>query len=376
MFFLYKTGWPEFNIQDTIVLVRDTIPDQTIITDSPQVHLDTNITEVHSSGINEEVVSNSSMIQTGISSGIDNSSSLQSETSGSISSISLLNAKLSEQNIPYYVPDVYNLYQQNQSLRNFRNHYFAIKESSDLIYKKEVKPSDSLIHAESAQFLNNNQTISQDFNPDWLIGIIIGSLIILASLKLFFNKFIDQVLVAMWNFQLGSKFLRDQGIFSRRVGFVLNINFLLIFGLFIYLVLNHFNINPFSLKPILACGVYTTILSIILLIRHMLITITGIIFNRQTLFGEYLYHILIIYKNLGIFFIPIVFGIAYIQENLRIYLIIFALAIIVFAYIFRFFKGFQIIIKKDVIIFYLILYLCTLEILPVLFYYKFFSGLI
>jgi hypothetical protein len=367
--FLYcRNGWPEFNLQDTIVLSNDTVSDQILLIDNPEVHLDTIISEVS--------VNDSSQVQISISSPINESISSQNEIPGSIDNLSLINAKLSDENIPYYIPDAFNIYQQNQSLRNFKNQYFTIKETSDLIFKKEVKPSDSLIHIESSQYLNKNNTINQDINPDWLIGIIIGLLIVLASLKLFFNKFFDQVLVALWNFQLGSKFLRDQGIFSRRVGLVLNINFILIFGLFIYLVLNHFNIYPFPLKPILVYLIYTSIIAIILLIRYILTVLAGLVFNQQTLFREYLYQILVIYKNLGIFFIPVVFCIAYIQENLRIYVIIFALVLIAMAYIFRFIKGFQIIIKKDIKIFYLILYLCTLEILPVLFYYKFFSGVI
>ncbi len=368
MLLLNIISWSEINIQGTTVLNRDTIPDQILQPDSPGLYLDTQISE--------GPVIDSSIIQSGVTSVLNDSASLQNDISGSKSSIFLLNTKLLGKNIPYYIPDTVNLYKQNQSLHNFNDHYFTIKETSDLVYKEEVKPSDSLILLESTQYLNKNKIINQDFNPDWLIGIIIGLLIVLASLKLFFNKFFDQILVAMWNFQLGSKFLRDQGIFSRRVGLILNINFLLIFGSFIYLLLNHFNINPFSLKPFPAYIVYTTTITIILLIRYILTISMGFIFNRQTIFREYLYHTLIIYKNLGIFFIPIVFCIAYIQENLRIYIIIFALVLIALAYIFRFFKGFQIIIKKDTLIFYLILYLCTLEILPILVYYKFFSGLI
>jgi hypothetical protein len=149
---------------------------------------------------------------------------------------------------------------------------------------------------------------------------------------------------------------------------------LIIFGLFIYLVFAHFNINPLSLKPFYAYLLYTTILAILLLIRYILTLLTSHIFNQQIYFREYLYHILIIYKNLGIVFIPIVFCIAYIQEDLHIYFIIFALVLTALGYLFRFIKGFQLIIKKDILIFYLILYLCTLEILPILFYYKFFSG--
>jgi hypothetical protein len=345
----------EIEIQDTITLKTDTIPG--IIPDTLLIKAD------------------ASQIQGPAESSGRDSLFLQQAIlpDGSYSGSLIIN-QLSGENIPYIISDTINSYQQNQFLRNFSNHFFSIKETPELIFKEESKPSESLIPAEFTQNQHQNNTLSQDINPDWLIFIIIGSLIILAWLKLFFNKFFDQIIISMWNFQLGSKFLRDQGIFSRRVGLVLNINFLLIEGLFIYLVLTHFNINPLSLKPFYAYILYTSVLTILLLIRYILTTLTGYIFNQQVYFKEYLYHILIIYKNLGIFFIPIVFCIAYIQENLRIYVIICALVLIALAYLFRFIKGFQLIIKKDVLIFYLILYLCTLEILPVLFYYKFFSG--
>jgi hypothetical protein len=345
----------QIELQDTIALKTDTLSGNT--PDTLLIKADT------------------SQIQSTVeSSGKDSLSFQQLTSSDGSYSAPLITNQLPGDNIPYIISDTLNLYQQNQSLNNFSNHYFSIRETSELIFKKESKQPESLIPVEFTQNQNRNKNLNHDINPDWLIFIIIGSLIILAWLKLFFNKFFDQVIVSMWNFQLGSKFLRDQGIFSRRVGLVLNINFLLVAGLFIYLVLTHFNINPLSLRPFYAYIFYTSILTIFLLIRYILTRITGIIFNQQVYFREYLYHILIIYKNLGIFFIPIVFCIAYIQENLRIYVIIFALALVVLAYFFRFVKGFQLIIKKDVLIFYLILYLCTLEILPVLFYYKFFSG--
>ena len=82
------------------------------------------------------------------------------------------------------------------------------------------------------------------------------------------------------------------------------------------------------------------------------------------------------YKNLGIYLIPIVIGIAYIHEKLKIYVVYAGIVLFVLAYFLKFYKGIQIIIKKDVLIFYLILYLCTLEILPVLIIYKFLSDLI
>jgi hypothetical protein len=361
---LYKIGLPGIELQDTVALKKDTFHQAAPDT----INSITNIDSI-------SILKDTSQVR------------VPAETSGRTGSIEESNISEREpipesqitnlsnvNNIPYYIPDNLDLLQCNNSLNNFKKHYFSIKETSALIYKGESKSSGTSTSKEFTRIRGQNEGLQKDFNPDWLIAIVIGSLVILAWFKLFFNKFFDQVMISMWNFQLGSKFLRDQSIFSRRVGLILNINFLLILGLFIYLVFAHFNINPLSLKPFPAYLIYTGMLTILLLIRYILTSLTGWIFNQEVYFREYLYHILIIYKNIGIVFIPIVFCIAYIQENLRIYFIIFALALLALGYLFRFVKGFQLIIKKDVLIFYLILYLCTLEIMPVLFYYKLFSG--
>jgi hypothetical protein len=61
---------------------------------------------------------------------------------------------------------------------------------------------------------------------------------------------------------------------------------------------------------------------------------------------------------------------------LRIYFIYLGMALLIAAYLLRFFRGIKILMNKDVLIFYLILYLCTLEILPLLLGYKLFFLLV
>jgi hypothetical protein len=52
------------------------------------------------------------------------------------------------------------------------------------------------------------------------------------------------------------------------------------------------------------------------------------------------------------------------------------LVLLSMAFIWKAIRGYQIIKRKDIAIFYLILYLCTLEILPLLLGYKFVTSLI
>jgi hypothetical protein len=281
---------------------------------------------------------------------------------------------LPEEEIPYLsVTDTDSLRNYNQ-LSKFKDHYYTVRDSSGLVYKQEQITGDSKTIQQSQERPAQTNALHYDMSPDWLMGIIIVCLIILAWLKLFFHKFINQTVASLWNFQLSKKESRDQNVFSRRVAFILNLNFIIIGGLFIYLVFSHFRINPFQLKPFFLYLFSTGFVTILLLIRQILLLLTGFIFNQQETFREYLHQILLIYKNIGIIFIPLIICIAYIHDDLRIYLIIIGIALFILAYLFRFIKGIQIIIKKDVLLFYLILYLCTLEILPVVIYCKFFSS--
>jgi hypothetical protein len=207
-----------------------------------------------------------------------------------------------------------------------------------------------------------------------LLGIVILSLVLLAWLKLFYNKFFDQTIQSLANYQLSAKLLRDQNIFSRRVAFLLNLNFVLVGATTVYLITGFFNLRILPLNDVLSWLVYAGTISCLLILRHLTSHVVGHIFNKREEFREYLFQLMIIYKNLGIYFLIIVIGIAYIRDDLRIYLVYLAGLLVLAAFILRFVRGLQIVLnKKDVLIFYLILYLCTLEILPFLIFYRFFS---
>jgi hypothetical protein len=134
--------------------------------------------------------------------------------------------------------------------------------------------------------------------------------------------------------------------------------------------------NPWTLAPFNIFLASTGIITLLLAARYIISHLTGVIFNYHKLFKDYISQILIIYKIVGIILIPFIMAIAYLPDNLRIYLIISGLILLSLGYLFRFVKGIQLIFNKDVSRVYLILYLCTLEFLPALVIYKFFSSLV
>ncbi len=276
--------------------------------------------------------------------------------------------------VPYYLTDDSILF-QDHPISHFSTRYFCPKDSSKpvLVELTDNLPAEKETLTELSSPSDLPPAISHDLRPDWLLGIIIASLILLAWLKLFYHKFLDQMMQSVSNYQLSVKLLRDQNLFSKRVAIALNINFVFIGGAYIYLIFGYYNLRPFQLNDILSYLCYSGCLMLLLIVRHVVLHITGYVFDNHNVFREYLHQIFLIYKNLGIYLIMLVIGLAYITEDLRIYFIYLGVLIVFFAYFLRLFKGLRILMNQDVLIFYLILYLCTLEILPFLILYRFFS---
>ena len=239
----------------------------------------------------------------------------------------------------------------------------------------ETTTVDSPAERDSPAGLPGDQSAltTHSLRPDWLLVMVIFCLVMLAWLKLFYNKFLDQTMRSLLNFQLSAKLLRDQNMFQRRVAFILNLNFVLSGGMFIYLLFGYLQFGIFPFGDFMSFILYSLVVAGLLLLRYIALHIVGHVFQKQREFREYLHEILLIYKNLGVYLIPLVFIIAYIQEDYRIYLFYLGGMMLLASLILRLVKGFQLLVNKDVLIFYLILYLCTLEILPVLIIYRFFS---
>ncbi len=102
-------------------------------------------------------------------------------------------------------------------------------------------------------------------------------------------------------------------------------------------------------------------------------TISYISDNRSEL--GFLYANQLMYSRIvGLFLAPIVFLISYSEGLLKMAFLIIALGVIGLALIINQFRTIQVFIRKGFSIFYLLLYLCALEIIPLLIIYKELKG--
>jgi len=106
------------------------------------------------------------------------------------------------------------------------------------------------------------------------------------------------------------------------------------------------------------------------MLKVMVQEIIGYVFSRLDQINEYLHNVYVYNKILGIVLLPLSFAAFYTPNRITEILLLMTIVFYLFSVIFKIIRGFQIIIKNDVFILYTILYLCTLEILPILIGYK------
>ncbi|HYX10198.1 MAG TPA: DUF4271 domain-containing protein, partial [Bacteroidales bacterium] len=241
------------------------------------------------------------------------------------------------------------------------------------VYKEASPATNSTVQQTPVHIL---PAVRNEHSGDWILAIILGSFVMLAWVRIFFTRYLVQIINSLFTYQTAAKLFRDNNILLQRISFVLNTIFVLISGLFVYQLFNYFDISV-GIREGFSLYLFSTALVFGLIVfRYIAVYTVGFIFAKQKEFKEYLHNVFLFNKSIGLVLLPVVAGIAFTSRHISVPLVYMGLLMVIFFYILRIGRSFRIILRKEVLIFYLILYLCTLEILPILLFYKYFLSFV
>lgn len=198
---------------------------------------------------------------------------------------------------------------------------------------------------------------------DWITLVLVGSLLLITFMKVMYAKRFFDFFKTFFSYRYFNFLIRESNLFKEQISILLIINYFLIVSLFIFLCLRYFFNLPF-LYPhsILLYGEILMYLLIIVLIKNFFKVIVGQIYQTQSETYQYLHNTLVSEVMAGIFLFPVCIFMVF-QPS--IYIFYFGFAIIVVLSIYKLIR--LMIIGKvhgKFSVFYLFLYLCTIEILP------------
>ncbi|MFN7014237.1 MAG: DUF4271 domain-containing protein, partial [Bacteroidia bacterium] len=211
-------------------------------------------------------------------------------------------------------------------------------------------------------------------NKDWALGTFL-----LITLLLLLNKILNpqkwsQQLKIIFSKRAFEQQISDEKDFRSPFLFIQFMASSLTISLFIYQLFNNKALNYIE------DGEYSLYLKILLVVIGLLIIyfisqkIAGFILEKGKVVSEYLLSTLLLFNITGTLLFPISIGLEY-SHKIPSYIIInTGIIFLIFAFLFKLYKGLNIASSNNSLhLFYLFLYICTLEILPVAIAVKFIS---
>lgn len=245
-------------------------------------------------------------------------------------------------------------------------------ESNTISFKQYIKILNDytpVLLERKSLFKHKNYYVGKDIkiierysNPThgWIFGLIFISIIIYSILiKAFYSKI--KLIV--------------KGVFSNITVFSTSIFlFAPIFSLLVYAPLSYY--NYLSNSPINShFGTYLLIVLVALifyLIKYVLIYFFGLLFRQETLCAKYNFNQTLFLIADGLVLIPFAFLFYFLPNNLQYSMLIAIIIAIGILFLFRLLRGFVLVFKNTKASqFYLFVYLCTVEFLPIIIIYKY-----
>ncbi|TKG93540.1 DUF4271 domain-containing protein [Puteibacter caeruleilacunae] len=200
-------------------------------------------------------------------------------------------------------------------------------------------------------------------NSDWLTIILVVALGIVASVRYTFSKSFTALFESGISYNASNKMMRENMGSTFQGSFRLTVFSFLMISVFVYQLLNYYELEIGISGLLLFVACFGAVLGYFGL-KTLIYRLVGILGRVRTETSEYLFGMAVYNKILGILLFPIVIANAYISSEVLKGAVIAGFIIVTAIYAMLLGRGFLIFIRKQFPIFYWILYLCTLEILP------------
>ena len=209
------------------------------------------------------------------------------------------------------------------------------------------------------------------FEP-WMSIVFFLSMAGLAYIRIVYPRRFGILAKTAFRLQILRQVMREELLFSHRSSLVLFTHFIIMTSVIIYAAINYYNVLGASQAGL---GTFSIIVLAVLAIYLLKFSLMGFLkwaYADEGLIREYRFEVFSISKILGIVYLPI--AILVVTQNVGSISWIFILAIILFvvSLIWRTVQGLAMSFSYSVSPVYIILYLCTLEILPFVLFIRLF----
>ncbi len=202
-------------------------------------------------------------------------------------------------------------------------------------------------------------------SADWFTMVVFISLALIAIVRISSQKYLSYLFQSITSYTASYRLFREQNISLKQGSAIMELFFYVVIALFGFQLISYLGTD----LPFPGYAIYLAFFIIVLLyfqLKHLIYRTLGFVVESMADTREYLFNVNNHNKVLAILLLPLVGFTAWAPfRNPRIFLY-FGMILIALFYLAYLLRGMKILLKKQYSIFYLFLYLCTLEFLPLL----------
>jgi len=258
-----------------------------------------------------------------------------------------------------------------------KNSDFSLSDPFPFLFIEKNRRIEKVTRESLLKHLKPGQELPQQpLHDDWIIGIALITGFLYSLIRNTSKRMLPDVSQFFLFRGINDPSSRDIGGLFHWQSTILNLISFLVIALFVYCAASYYNFVPFGLNGILFWLISLGVIISAVTLRHIVCTITGNISGKNEVFREYLLGIYQSYRFSALFFFVIVIFMSY--TTIMPPKFSFTAGVLIFGlmYLIRIVRLLIIFINRNISIFYLILYLCALEFLPVVISVKYISGLV
>jgi hypothetical protein len=213
-------------------------------------------------------------------------------------------------------------------------------------------------------------------NADWFSISLFVLLAWFTWTRVVYNKIVGQLLGAVININATNQIVRDENILVQRASVMLSLMYYFAFAMFAFQAMEIFGIDSAWLGSGFVRFLFILLaIALAYSLKTVLLKLLGYVFDIERPATSYIFNLTLINNATGVALIPIVFLMTYMDDwwvNPVFYL---GLGVLIISFIYRQIRAFRIwTTMQGVPFFYFILYICTLEISPLLILFKVAQG--
>jgi hypothetical protein len=206
-------------------------------------------------------------------------------------------------------------------------------------------------------------------SKDFLFYLVLGVVFLLAFIKLVFPKFFRNLFMLFFQTSLRQKQTREQLLQDSWAGLLVNVLFFLSSGLFVTLLTKFkgwSNIPFWNLY-----GYITSLIVFIYIGKFIFISFAGWVFNNREAAQSYVFLVSMVNRIMGILLIPFTIFLAFANQQILSIVVTLSLGLVLLLFLYRYLVSFGS-LRNDLKInpFHFFIYLCSVEIIPMLLIYK------